>query len=129
MGFMDQPLEGFRCIAFGKDPNSSVLFVKDSHLWWKLWSAKQMDFLDNPVTTDLDGFRGDDADPHGPIIFCLGDSTMFGGAWRSAKRAPANLRRCSTMRSLVGRLIDGSQRRRWVKWFHESVTVSGGEYA
>ena len=53
VGFMDQPLEGFRCVAFGKDPNSSVLFVQDSHLWWKWWSAKQIDFLDNPATTGI----------------------------------------------------------------------------
>lgn len=85
------PLEAFRAIAFGGDPNSEKLFIKDWRLHWKLRPAVETSFLGVPVRTNQQGMRGDDPVAGRRTVLCLGDSTTFGWRVALADTYPAKL--------------------------------------
>jgi|GEM_PF-1794197 len=72
------PLQAYRAIAFGGDPNSEKLFMKDGRLHWKLRPDVETTFRDVTVRTDHHGFRSDEPVPGRRVVLCLGDSTPFG---------------------------------------------------
>lgn len=82
----DPPLEAFRAIAFGGDPASEKLFMKDWRLHWKLRPDTRTEFLNATVRTSSEGFRGEEPAPGQRVVLCLGDSTTFG--WRVAQDEP-----------------------------------------
>ena len=85
------PLESYQAIAFGGDPNSSKLFIKDWRLHWKLRPTVATTFLGAAVRTNRAGFRGDEPVPGGRVVLCLGDSTTFGWRVEQAEPFPARL--------------------------------------
>ena len=85
------PLESYRAIVFGDDPNSLKLFMKDWQLHWKLRPSVDIEFLNTRVQTNSCGFRGDDPAPGRQVVLCLGDSTVFGWRVGQAESFPARL--------------------------------------
>jgi lysophospholipase L1-like esterase len=84
-------MESFRAIAFGGDPNSEVLFMKDWRRHWKLRPEVDTNFLGVKVQTDRHGFRGESPVPGRRTVLCLGDSTAFGWRVGPADPFPAKL--------------------------------------
>ena len=85
------PLEAFRAIAFGGDPNSDKLFMKHWRLHWKLRPAVETPFLGVTVHTNREGFRGDEPVAGRRVLLCLGDSTTFGWRVEGPDAYPAKL--------------------------------------
>ena len=85
------PLEAFRAIAFGGDPNSEKLFMKHWRLHWKLRPAVETKFLGVTVRTNREGFRGDEPVAGRRVLLCLGDSTTFGWRVEEPDSFPAKL--------------------------------------
>lgn len=85
------PLEAYRAIAFGGDPNSEKLFMKHWRLHWQLRPTVETTFLGVTVRTNRDGFRNDDPAPGRRIVLCLGDSTPFGWRVEQSETFPAKL--------------------------------------
>jgi lysophospholipase L1-like esterase len=83
---INPPLEAFRAIDFGGDPNSPCLFMKDVRLGWKLRPNTEVKFLGSTVRTNRYGFRGEEPGAGGRVVLCLGDSTVFG--WGVPQSAP-----------------------------------------
>jgi lysophospholipase L1-like esterase len=80
------PLEAFRAIAFGGDPNSDKLFMKHWRLHWQLRPNIETKFLGVTVRTNREGCRSDEPVAGRRVVLCLGDSTTFG--WRVGQDEP-----------------------------------------
>ena len=74
----DPPLQQYRDVVFGLDPNSPLLFMRDPRLHWKLRPNADVVFEKRRVRTDPQGFQGEAPRADERTLLVLGDSTAFG---------------------------------------------------
>jgi lysophospholipase L1-like esterase len=74
----DPPLGSYLDIQFGRDPRSTLLFVRDPHLHWRLRPDVEVAFKGRRVRTGPHGFQNEPAVAAGRTLLVLGDSTPFG---------------------------------------------------
>jgi hypothetical protein len=75
---VDPPLQQYRDVQFGRDPNSPLLFVRDSRLHWKLRPNAEVLLQGRNVRTDPQGLLGEAPRAGERTLLVLGDSTAFG---------------------------------------------------
>ena len=74
----DPPLQQYRDLQFGRDPNSPLLFMRDPRLHWKLRPNAEVLLQGRNVRTGPQGLQGEAARAGERTLLVLGDSTAFG---------------------------------------------------